>query len=567
MTRKLFSECFLEMTGHCCSPLSLILAVCLLLGSSSSATSSRAERVFAQLKALRECEQKAVFDVEGNDTDACGWEFDGWQCWPPTPPGTVARAPCPSLLPGDTNSSALAAFECFSNGSWDGDRANYSACTTSPPQDPELNLLRSIAQQISEYTPWEQSSVLGENWMWREKIDHFKDCLDRVLLRPLPELGGNESMCPRTWDGWNCWDDTPSGHTVYAPCPQFVAGFLSSRQAHKVCTSNGTWFRHPITGHIWSNYTACVDTQDLEFRNLVNALYVTGYSVSLVALLVSLFIFSYFRSLRCRRITIHKNLFTSFIINNLCWILWYIHVIAQPLVIEENPTWCQVLHVVTQYFLLCNYLWMFCEGLYLHTLLVLAFIAENKILKWFLLVGWGFPLLPSIGYAILRGIDLEASRMCWVEHEVWYTYVLSVPVCFSILLSFAFLVNIVRVLVTKLRAENSPDNESTRKAVRATVILLPLLGLHYVVTPFRPDKGSMFLAYEIVSALVTSLQGLCVALLFCFFNGEVLGVLRKSLSKTSCFKKEGRRVSYANNSISVGHFRKPSQKCNCVTVI
>ncbi|KAH6938128.1 hypothetical protein HPB50_007135 [Hyalomma asiaticum] len=372
--------------------------------------------------------------------------------------------------------------------------------------DPELKLLWDIADEIGEYVPWEQSSPRGENWMWEQKIHYFKHCLEHVLLKPFPDEGVNGSFCPRTWDGWNCWDDTPAGRTAFAPCPQFVAGFISSRQAHKVCTPNATWFRHPITGIIWSNYTACVDTHDLQFRNLVNSLYVTGYSISLVALLISIFIFCYFRSLRCRRITIHKNLFTSFIINNLCWILWYINVIAQPHVIEENPKWCQVLHVVTQYFLLCNYLWMFCEGLYLHTLLVLAFIAEDNIIKWFLLIGWGFPLIPAIGYGVTRGLDNEASRMCWVEHDVWYTYILSVPVCISILLSFAFLVNIVRVLVTKLRAVNSPDNESTRKAVRATVILLPLLGLHYVVTPFRPDKGSIFLAYEIISALVTSLQ-------------------------------------------------------------
>lgn len=528
--------------------LTLVLVPCLVCWT--SAEGSRSERVFAQLKALRECERRAVYEPEENDTAVCDWRFDGWQCWAPTPLGGTARAPCPGLLPGNVNSSATATYHCLWNGSWDGETGNYASCTTSPYDDPELKLLEAITQDIGDFVPWEQSSLRGENWQWQEKINQFKNCLEDVLLRPPPLLEGNETVCPRTWDGWSCWDDTLPGHTVYAPCPQFVAGFLSSRQAHKYCNLDGTWFRHPVTKHIWSNYTACVDTHDLQFRNLVNSLYVGGYSISLVALLLSLFIFFYFRSLRCRRITIHKNLFTSFIINNLCWILWYIHVIAQPHVIEENPDWCQVLHVVTQYFLLCNYLWMFCEGLYLHTLLVMAFIAEDKILKWFLLIGWGFPLLPAIGYGVARRMDPEASKMCWVEHDVWYTYILSVPVCFSILLSFAFLVNIVRVLVTKLRAVNSPDNESTRKAVRATVILLPLLGLHYVVTPFRPDKGSIFLAYEIISALVTSLQGLCVALLFCFFNGEVLGVLRKTLSQTPCVRSEGRRMSYANTSIS-----------------
>lgn len=84
------------------------------------------------------------------------------------------------------------------------------------------------------------------------------------------------------------------------------------------------------------------------------------------------------------------------------------------------------------------------------------------------------------------------------------------------------------MLVTKLRAVNSPDAHQTRKAVRATLILIPLLGLQYVLTPFRPPPGSPGeAAYEILAALFTSFQGLCVAMLFCFFNGEVMAALKK----------------------------------------
>lgn len=48
---------------------------------------------------------------------------------------------------------------------------------------------------------------------------------------------------------------------------------------------------------------------------------------------------------------------------------------------------------------------------------------------------------------------------------------------------------------------------SYRKAVRATLILIPLLGLQYMLTPFRPPPGSsgeQF--YDILSAIATSLQ-------------------------------------------------------------
>lgn len=46
-----------------------------------------------------------------------------------------------------------------------------------------------------------------------------------------------------------------------------------------------------------------------------------------------------------------------------------------------------------------------------------------------------------------------------------------------------------------------------RKAVRAILILIPLLGLQYVLFPLRPEKGSDLLpVYLYTSACVTSFQ-------------------------------------------------------------
>ena len=46
-----------------------------------------------------------------------------------------------------------------------------------------------------------------------------------------------------------------------------------------------------------------------------------------------------------------------------------------------------------------------------------------------------------------------------------------------------------------------------RKAVRATLILIPLLGLQYMLFPMRPQEGSVLEdLYLIAVAIVTSLQ-------------------------------------------------------------
>ncbi|XP_075978053.1 diuretic hormone 31 Receptor isoform X2 [Anticarsia gemmatalis] len=340
-----------------------------------------------------------------------------------------------------------------------------------------------------------------------------------------------EPYCAGVYDSWLCWPHARANSTVYRPCPEFVPGFSPELKAHKECMANGTWWLHPETGRPWSNYTTCIKPED-DVSEII-AVYETGYSVSLVALLLSLFILLYFKSLRCARITVHMNLFASFAANNSLWLVWYGLVMRSPDTLRDSPAWCRVLNAVLQYALLTTYTWMLCEGLYLHTVLVSAFVSERRLLRALLLLGWALPLTSAAVYAGRRAAADEG--MCWLD-EGSPRPELAVLACGAVLLNVAFLCNIVRVLCTKLRAGGSvggaggPARPSATAlhALRATCLLAPLLGLQYLLMPFRPDHtASWWLAYEYVSALTTSLQGLCVAVLYCFCNGEVLAQLRR----------------------------------------
>lgn len=50
---------------------------------------------------------------------------------------------------------------------------------------------------------------------------------------------------------------------------------------------------------------------------------------------------------------------------------------------------CKLLMFAHLYLLSCNYFWMLCEGIYLHTLIVVAVFAEKQHLLWYYLLGWG----------------------------------------------------------------------------------------------------------------------------------------------------------------------------------
>ncbi|VVD02125.1 unnamed protein product [Leptidea sinapis] len=268
------------------------------------------------------------------------------------------------------------------------------------------------------------------------------------------------------------------------------------------------------------------------FRDVTDniiALYETGYSISLVALLISLAILFYFKSLRCARITVHMNLFASFALNNALWLAWYGLVVDSADVLTESPVWCRTLNAILQYGLLTNYTWMLCEGLYLHTVLVSAFVSERRLVRALLAAGWLLPVPSAVIHAARRAAADEP--MCWADDGAPRPE-LAILVCITVLLNLAFLCNIVRVLCTKLRAGGGAGlarpSATALHALRATCLLAPLLGIQYLLTPFRPSKDAgWWLAYEYVSAIITSLQGLCVAVLYCFCNGEVLAQLRR----------------------------------------
>ena len=80
-------------------------------------------------------------------------------------------------------------------------------------------------------------------------------------------------------------------------------------------------------------------------------------------------------------------------------------------------------------------------------------------------------------------------------------------------------------------------NGICRKAVRATLVLLPLFGTHFVVTIYRPPSipGSCewIEIYYYVDYILDGLQGFLVALIFCYVNGEVGNRRNFSSSYTS----------------------------------
>ncbi|XP_033639530.1 corticotropin-releasing factor receptor 2-like [Asterias rubens] len=382
-------------------------------------------------------------------------------------------------------------------------------------------------------------------------------------------------VCNTSYDGILCWPAQAAGHNESIPCPAFNSTYV---RAYRACEETGNWAS-------WTNYKDCLKTYTPPvFENpplshqTMQYVWMFGCVLSLIFLTITLFIFCYFKSLQCTRISIHKNLAVSFILKYICMI-----VILQPFIgnnsysefidtdaqfegtiipfmeLKEEQTsnhavaFCRLLKVLLEYFTMANIFWMFVEGLFLTSRIAVAVFSNESNFKLYLFIGWGSPLFFTNVWALLMVLfnDNELDP-CWVRyHQLPYIWLIRVPMIAAILVNSFFLINIVRILVTKLRASNTVETAQMRKSVKAVAVLFPLLGMTYLIYIWDiPSEGGVSQQmYHATNAVLQSGQGVFVAVIYCFMNAEVRMAIRRRIDKSRYkFGTSSRRRTHTNGS-------------------
>ncbi|KAH9492355.1 Corticotropin-releasing factor receptor 1 [Bulinus truncatus] len=328
--------------------------------------------------------------------------------------------------------------------------------------------------------------------------------------------------CNRTRD-FSCWPPTRAGEMVEMQC--FESMFTDTRlNVTKRCLENGTWEK--------SNFLTCLSKPHTMNSNYDTnlAIYTVGYSLTNLTLIMAIAIFLYFKSLRCLRNLIHCNLMLAMFISNIKWLV--LKETITQFTHSSSGVLCRTLASVVTYFNTTVYFWMFVEGIYLFSVVIYAYEAHKIRLWHFLLVGWGCPLVVVIIWASLLIKLGEGVDSCWLPRDASLSaHTLIVGSCLTVLVINAIIVVIVIwVLVRKLRTSAAIESQQVTKAVKAIVVLLPLLGLHFILTYLvesfnsNPKKPSF-----IIRNFVQAFQGLLVATFYCFLNSEVKATLRQKL--------------------------------------
>ncbi|NXN06592.1 GLP2R protein, partial [Indicator maculatus] len=313
--------------------------------------------------------------------------------------------------------------------------------------------------------------------------------------------------CNGTFDQFVCWPYSRPGN-VSVPCPSYLPWLEngSAGNVHRVCLDGGTWQTKENSTDIWRDSSECSEKnhfqkneEDHKLLTTLQLVYTIGYYFSLISLVLALLILSSLRKLHCTRNYIHMNLFASFILRATAVLIkdsvYYNIYSKRP---NDESGWilylspeivilCRTAQFFMHYFVGANYFWLLVEGIYLHTLLITVVLSERRLLQTYIVIGWVVPILFVGPWGIIRS-KMENTG-CWGTNEhmgIWW--IIRGPMLFSIAVNFGIFLKILRMLISKLKAQQMSFHDYKYRLARSTLVLIPLLGIHEFVFTFITDE-------------------------------------------------------------------------------
>ncbi|KAK2876914.1 hypothetical protein QQF64_004245 [Cirrhinus molitorella] len=378
------------------------------------------------------------------------------------------------------------------------------------------------------------------------KRSEYQENCTRFLKATFPT--GTGIFCNGTFDVFACWPHSSPG-IVSVPCPPYLPWIKegATGNVYKICTVNGTWKTEENSSNVWRNQSECENDhffkskeEEVFRQSVLRVLSIVGYSLSFSSLCLAVLIMGLLRKLHCTRNYIHMNLFVSFIFRATAVIIKEVILqVAYTNMPKDEIGWnsytkstisfiCKASKVSMEYFVGCNYFWLLVEAIFLHTLLFTAVLTRKRLLKKYMIIGWGTPLLFVIPWTVAK--TLYENKSCWLINISWIWWIIRGPITLSVIVIFCIFLKIIRLLLSKLKADQVKFTDYRYSLARATLVLIPLLGVHEIVFTLIIDEsveGSSRYARNFIHLTLSSFQGLLVAVLYCFANGEVQAELKK----------------------------------------
>ncbi|CAG9862129.1 unnamed protein product [Phyllotreta striolata] len=382
---------------------------------------------------------------------------------------------------------------------------------------------------VNEYFDQDSSDNMSLYYDYEEDNPHINKTIEdckREFYNDTAYLEQHhpEGFCKVTFDSIMCWPPTPYNKTATVKCFKYLFSirYDDMQNATRFCDGkNQSWSKQ--------DYSLCIPLINIPENNETQTgLYFLGFTLSLITLVIAVAIFLYFKDLRCLRNKIHVNLMFSYIIMYLTWILMLVLINHR----NESVILCGFGTTLLHYAHVSTFFWMFVEGMYLYILVVKTLRREIFKLRVYAIIGWGIPLISIVIWAVVKGfVSASDNQHCpWLYGDS-VDWIYMAPPLFVMFLNLIFLFSIMWVLITKLRSSPAlVETQQHYKAARALLVLIPLLGVTWVIMIYVPSGEYSREIFESLRSVLLSTQGLTIALCYCFLNTEVQNTIKHHFS-------------------------------------
>ncbi|KAK0420225.1 hypothetical protein QR680_014570 [Steinernema hermaphroditum] len=342
----------------------------------------------------------------------------------------------------------------------------------------------------------------------------------------------NPGFCKPNFDSVHCWEETAPNTTILKPCIGTHEGIpYSGGYASRYCDLNGNWstatYEHCRPAFLDENGSSPISDDHVKILYLICWI---GYSVSTVVGIVALSIFMIYKSLWCLRNFVHSNLIFCFTIHNIIWMATSILFNEIQLSKSNHYLACIVPNLLFQFFTVAGLFWMFVEGLIIFFNVIYAFNSRQFTYKECILIGWVLPFAVISVHVIWDHEEILNYRCDGDQKRPVFDWCVLIPCILVLFANFAFLMAIISVVVTQLRVTVREDIRRYQKGIRAFVVLIPLLGMNYLILLFHPTNPRWFKTiFYYYSVIINSTQCMWVAFFFCFGNNEVQEILYRHM--------------------------------------
>ncbi|XP_074624642.1 uncharacterized protein LOC141882582 isoform X3 [Acropora palmata] len=315
----------------------------------------------------------------------------------------------------------------------------------------------------------------------------------------------NVVKCKISYDS-SCWKETLAGQVIYQPCP--FLRYDSTGNISRRCDEHGKWQNENIA-----------NCHSLESQEPANTGKQTSNSSEGIPPQEFLFIFVKSPLPLTRSITEDgvSDKSQSRLDSNMR---------KDDGTTMHAPMVCNAFWLLNLFFKASEITWMLNESIFLVRMLLYS-LDDDFYLWYYLLFGWGFSgfltfcvYLPYLQFKIGRD-----SERCWVSHRhTNHVLMLHIPLTIILVINFGFAIYVVRLLAIKRKHSQTRHMRTLVKSVKATVILVFLLGFINLVVFYQPENSP---GYDLLVALLDPFQGILVCIFFVFLSAEFRGSLRR----------------------------------------